>query len=311
MTARTGRQSTARSLTRRRVAMDTIVSIEAVSAEGQSDIDARIAAGFAWFTEVEARCSRFDRKSELSRLCDCPGVAVPVSPLLFRAIEFALAVAADSGGAFDPTVGDAMARAGFRRNYQDGSACEVRSAAPSSFRDVCLNAAGCEVTLRTPLTLDLGAVAKGLAIDLAAQELSGIDGFLINAGGDIYAGGMNPDGHPWVIGVRDPREFDSLVARFSVSGAAVCTSGDYERASAVNPADHHILQPANGRAAAGVASVTVVAPTAMAADALATAAFVLGPREGIAFLEANGADGLAITPTGERFETPGLKGYLE
>ncbi|MBK9344058.1 MAG: FAD:protein FMN transferase [Dehalococcoidia bacterium] len=311
MTASAREIAHAGGLARRRVAMDTIVNIETVPSKGEIDVDARVAGAFAWFTEVEARCSRFNPQSELSRLCDRPGVAVPVSPLLFRAIEFALAVAADSGGAFDPTVGDAMARAGFSRNYQDGRANDTRSAAPCSFRDVLLGPAGCEVTLRRPLTLDLGAVAKGLAIDLAAQELSGIDGFLINAGGDIYAGGMNPDGRPWVIGVRDPREFDTLAASLAVSGAAVCTSGDYERASAVNPADHHILQPANGRAAAGFASVTVVAPTAMAADALATAAFVLGPREGIAFLEANGAEGLAITPTGERFETPGLKGYLE
>ena len=295
--------------TSHRVAMDTLVTIEAVGGPSERT-DERIAKAFAWFAEVEACCSRFDPASELSRLCDQPGTAVRVSPLLFRAIEFALAVAERSGGAFDPTVGDAMARAGFTENYQTGATTGARSAALPSFRDVALDPATSEVTLGRSLTLDLGAVAKGLAIDLAAQELRGLEGFAINAGGDIYAEGRNHDGTPWAIGIRHPRELDALAETFAVSGAAVCTSGDYERTSTSEAAHHHILDPSSGRAASGAASVTVIAPSAMLADALATAAFVLGPERGIAFLEEQGVEGLIITPGLERFETTGLQEFI-
>jgi thiamine biosynthesis lipoprotein len=86
-----------------------------------------------------------------------------------------------------------------------------------------------------------------------------------------------------------------LIARLRVSDQAVCTSGDYERGE-------HILNARPG----AVASATVVAPNAMLADALATAAFALGPVDGIAFLTRMGVEGLIVTPDLQRFETPGV-----
>ena len=92
-----------------------------------------------------------------------------------------------------------------------------------------------------------------------------------------------------------------------MSDAAVCTSGDYERTvPAADGGGHHILDPRSGASPDAVASVTVVAPTAMAADALATAAFVLGPREGLRLLERQGVEGLILTPALERYETRGM-----
>jgi thiamine biosynthesis lipoprotein len=89
-----------------------------------------------------------------------------------------------------------------------------------------------------------------------------------------------------------------------VSNAAVCTSGDYERRGA--PGGHHILDPRTGSSATELASVTVVAPTAVAADAVATAAFVLGPAAGLRLCERLGVDALMLTPAGERYETRGM-----
>ncbi|HXA49644.1 MAG TPA: FAD:protein FMN transferase [Candidatus Acidoferrum sp.] len=89
------------------------------------------------------------------------------------------------------------------------------------------------------------------------------------------------------------------IAVLSVTNQAVCTSGDYERGG-------HILDPRTGAPADAVASATVVAPTAMLADALATAAFVLGPAEGIALPDRLGVDGLIVTPQLERYATRGL-----
>jgi len=86
---------------------------------------------------------------------------------------------------------------------------------------------------------------------------------------------------------------------FRVSDAAICTSGDYERPG-------HIVDPRSGASAGAVASVTVVAPGAMLADALGTAAFVLGPMDGLRLFERHGVKGLIVTTSLERFETPGL-----
>ena len=88
-----------------------------------------------------------------------------------------------------------------------------------------------------------------------------------------------------------------LIDSLRVSDMAVCTSGDYERRSAGEADGHHILDPRTGASANAVASATVVAPTAMSADALATAAFVLGPTDGIRLLERQGVDGLIVSPT--------------
>jgi thiamine biosynthesis lipoprotein len=158
--------------------------------------------------------------------------------------------------------------------------------------------------LRRPLTLDLGAVAKGLAVDAAARELAPFQDFAINAGGDLYLGGANPQGTPWAVGIRHPRRDRELIASLRVSNQAVCTSGDYERHAP--DGGHHILDPRTGRSAHTVASATVVADGALLADALATAAFVLGPKDGIDLLNRMGVDGLIVTPELERYETRGL-----
>jgi thiamine biosynthesis lipoprotein len=155
------------------------------------------------------------------------------------------------------------------------------------------------------LILDLGAVAKGLAIDLAARELRPFVNFAIDAGGDLYLGGHRRPDTPWSVGIRHPRE-DGLLDSLLVSDTAVCTSGDYERRSPDDAHRHHILDPRRGVSADTVASVTVVAPTAMVADALATAAFVLGPIDGLRLLESQGVDGIIVSSTLERHATQGI-----
>jgi thiamine biosynthesis lipoprotein len=140
---------------------------------------------------------------------------------------------------------------------------------------------------------------------MAARELNPLEHYAIDAGGDVYVAGLNPDGAPWSVGIRHPRCHDQLIESLSVSNVAVCTSGDYERKDSED--GHHILDPRTGVSANAVASVTVVAPTAMVADALATAAFVLGPIDGIRLLERHGVDGLMVTPALERYATRGMR----
>ncbi len=278
--------------------MDTLVTISVA----RPGADAAIERAFGWFQQIEERCTRFDSRSELMQLTSRAGAAVPVSSMLFESVQFAVTLAEETRGAFDPTVGHRMEKRGFNRDHRSGQAIHTAIAPENDvgYRDVHLDPERCTIQLQRPLILDLGAVVKGLAIDMAARELEPFTDFCIDAGGDLYLGGRNPDGERWRVGIRHPRRADAVIYELSASNQAVCTSGDYERGG-------HILDPRTGAPANSAASVTVIAPNAMLADALSTAAFVLGPVEGIALLERMGVDGVILTPALERFETPGLR----
>ena len=295
--------------------MGTVVTIHIVGGSASSDRAAQHRAAeraLGWFREVERVCSRFQPTSEVSRLSSRIGEPVPASPMLFAATHFALAVAEETDGAFDPTLGSLLEGAGF--NHEHRSGWPVRIAPPpngnATFRDVELDAEAQTILLRRPLLLDLGAVAKGLAIDIAAKELhdDGYENFAVDAGGDLYFAGVNAAGQPWSVGIRHPRREGEIVEELRVSNAAVCTSGDYERrASEENTAiEHHIIDPRTGASARQCASVTTLAPSAMIADALGTAAFVLGPLDGLALLERHGLDAVIMSPDLDRVATAGV-----
>lgn len=288
------------------VQMGTIVTVDVVGAiDDDADCDARMTRALGWFEIVERACSRFDPTSELRRLSAVPGAAVAVGPILFEAVQFAIAVADETGGAFDPTIGAAMEARGFDREYRSGDRARsgVADLPIVSYRDVEIDAGARTITLHAPLVLDLGAVAKGLAIDMAARELAPLRDFMIDAGGDLYAGGCNASGNPWSIGIRHPRRDGEWIETLPASNCAVCTSGDYERTSEDG---HHLIDPVTREPAAALASATVVAPTAMVADALATAAFVLGPEAGLRLLERQGVEGLLLTAALDRHATRGF-----
>jgi len=283
---------------RTEVLMGTLVTIRVV----RPGASAALERAFEWFRYVEERCSRFDPQSELMQLTERLGSPVPASAILFEAVQFALKVAEETGGAFDPTVGHHMESRRFNREHRTGKIVNT-AIAPAhnvTYRDVSLDRDRKTITLLKPLLLDLGAVVKGLAVDAAARELQAFTDFSIDAGGDLYLGGCSPKGAPWAVGIRHPQIDGELIDTLHVTNKAVCTSGTYERGN-------HILDPRSGAAVDAVASATVVAPNAMLADALATAAFVLGPVDGIRLLERLGVDGLIITPALERFETAGLR----
>jgi thiamine biosynthesis lipoprotein len=291
------------------VVMGTIVTIQTASSDPKHSRqqDSAIERALAWFHHIEERCTRFNPQSEAMRLSNQIGVSLPVSPVLYEAVGFALEVAKASDGAFDPTLGLAMERLGFNREYSTGQTVhtDIEPTSAVSYRDVLLDPIRKTITLLRPLVLDLGAVAKGLAVDMAARELREFESFAINAGGDLYLGGCNPKGEPWTIGIRHPRHEDALIDSVVLSNRAVCTSGDYER-TADDGKVHHILDPRTNAPAKSAASVTVIAQSTMLADALATAAFVLGPERGIPLLDRMGVDGLIVTPSLDRYETRGM-----
>ena len=284
--------------TRSQIVMDTLVTIRVL----RTGAEAAAERAFGWFYEIEARCTRFDPQSELMQLTSRIGEPVPVSAILFESVQFALRIAEETQGAFDPTLGHRMEQRGFNREYSTGNviSTDIPPESDVSYRDVQLDPERRAIRLERPLILDLGAVAKGLAIDIAAQELAPFVDFSIDAGGDLYLGGCNEEGEPWRVGIRHPQVDDCVFYELRASNQAVCTSGDYRRG-------RHILDPRMSQAAASAASVTVIAPNAMLADALSTAAFVLGPGEGLALLERMGVDGLIVTPELEVHKTQGLR----
>ena len=273
------------------VSMDTLVHVNVLSDAPRSETSPAVERALTWFAIAEAVCSRFEPDSEVMRLSGRAGEPVPVSRLLLELVDFALSLAAATDGAFDPTVGALLEQRGFATSYRTGRAIASGTAPGATHRDVHLDRERCTITLDRPLVLDLNAVAKGLAIDLAARDLRRFVDFSVEAGGDLYLGGQNAEGRDWHVGVQHPRASGLLERTFRVSDAAVCTSGDYERGA-------HIVD-GRGGPASDLHSVTVLAPTALVADGLSTAALVLGAERGRALLQEHGVRGLLVGPAGE------------
>jgi thiamine biosynthesis lipoprotein len=280
--------------------MDTDVTIQVVADQPREVVEPAVQRALSWFETVERICTRFDRSSEVMRLLDQVGASVRISTLLFEVVAFALDLAEQTEGAFDPTVGARLEQLGFNVNYKTGEAIHSDDVGADSvsFRDVKLDRRAHTVRLRKPLILDLNAVAKGLAIDLAATELQSYAGVCVEAGGDLVVKGQNPTGEPWHIGIQHPRAEGVVAHTLDLTDTAVCTSGDYERRVGEGSDEGHIVDPRTHRSVTDLASVTVVAPTAMAADGLSTAAMVLGRERGSHFLASQGVGALLIAPDG-------------
>src|SRR5579871_643441 len=164
--------------TRSQIVMDTLVTIHVL----RTGAEAAAERAFGWFYEIEARCTRFDPQSELMQLTSRIGEPVPVSAILFESVQFALRIAEETQGAFDPTLGHRMEQRGFNREYSTGNviSTDIPPESDVSYRDVQLDPERRAIRLERPLILDLGAVAKGLAIDMAAQELAPFVDFSID-----------------------------------------------------------------------------------------------------------------------------------
>ncbi|QQE81038.1 FAD:protein FMN transferase [Alicyclobacillus sp. SO9] len=295
--------------------MGTTVTIHVVSSETDSIVARYIDSAFALFREVEQQCSRFDPDSPLRQLSHTVGKPVQVPEHLFNAVNFAVAMAAITDGVFTPTIGRNMEEHGFNRNYITGETVSWTGLVntDANYQDIILNEEQRTITLMRPLLLDVGAVAKGLAVDLAARTLMNFPGFSIDAGGDVFVHGVDEDEKPWRLGIKHPlHPDDSICSLHAINDAAVCTSGSYYRISPSNPRVHHLLNPMKNRDDKGpeTVSCTVIAPYAMMADAFSTAAFLLGKGQGIDLLEQNGLNGLIITSGLETYLTDKMEDFI-
>jgi thiamine biosynthesis lipoprotein len=194
-------------------------------------------------------------------------------------------------GAFDPTLGDLNMRWGFSGDVaptQALSKSEVqKSLARSGVGHIRRVAPRTWVKDKTGVQLDFGAIAKGLAIDEGIAKLQhlGIQHAIINAGGDMRILGDH-SGQAWRIAIRHPRQDTALGWLDILADTSIVTSGDYERFFiSQGKRYHHIINPKTGFPAMQSVSVTVQAPTAMQADVLSTALFILGFEKGMTLVE--------------------------
>lgn len=157
---------------------------------------------------------------------------------------------------------------------------------------------GNRVEIRNPSTkVDLGGIATGFALDEAVKVLHkrGIKNFLIDAAGDMYASGHNCSRKPWAIAIRHPQDKSRIMDVVKVSDLSVSTSGDYERFYFIQGQRFsHIINPLTGYPQKGVVSATVIAPTAMDNDVLATALCILEPKEGTKLIDSLGKNYASI-----------------
>ncbi|WP_040950255.1 FAD:protein FMN transferase [Gorillibacterium massiliense] len=301
-----------RMITHSFIAMDTVVNLKVVSNDSAEAVNESIERAIAAFRLVEETCSRFDGNSELRKLSLTISSPQRVSPLLFESLRFARQLAETTGGIFDPTIGQLLERKGFARHYLTGSSPAPLPDSPVSvsFRDFELDEHKRTITLFKPMLLDLGAVAKGVAVDLAKRELEEHCGYLIEAGGDLFAGGLNGHGEPWHVGIRHPLETDRTIRVLRISDMAVCTSGSYERRSPLDGTTHHLLDPHTKSSSDELLSCTVIAPYAMLADGFSTAVFLLGRSRGLEMLNSMGFEGLLISSSCDLSTTAKMKRYV-
>ncbi|MGE5339554.1 MAG: FAD:protein FMN transferase [Gemmatimonadota bacterium] len=252
----------------------------------------------AAFDRVNRGMSLYRADSELARFNrQQADTAFAMSSEMFDVFAAAMSVSELTGGAFDVTVAPLVASWGFgpdrRQAIPSPDALRAQRAAVD-FRALRLDAAERTVTKsRLPLTADLNGIAKGYGVDLAARalEVRGIDNYLVEAGGEVRARGVNADGRPWQIGIEQPDSVPQRARYISpVVNGAVATSGDYRIFIERDGRRYcHEIDPVRGTPIEhGLASVSVVASDCVRADALATALIVLGLEHGYALAESRG-----------------------
>lgn len=288
--------------------MGTTVSIEVDGLDHDRLADAA-ASAFTEMARIEELMSPGRPDSEVARLSTAKQ-EMTVTPETAAVISRGLEVASRSGGAFDLTLGRLKLLWGIEEESPHVPATEEITAALKGIGPSGLRVVGNVVYKSNPeLTVDLGGIAKGYAVDRAISVLRehGVTSAAVNAGGDIALLG-HKQGRPWRIGVQHPRRPGQVVATIEASDRAVVTSGDYERFFEQNGHRyHHIFDPYSGYPAENCQSVTILAPEAILADALSTAVFVLGPQKGLKLLEDYpDVDALIIDSAGQIQTTPSL-----
>lgn len=291
-----------------RGAMGTRVTLT-VLVPSRDRADEAIGRAFEEMDRLIAVFSRYERDSAVTQLNDAGRLDAP-SPELLHVVSRSLHFHRLSGGGFDISVAPLVDL------FQSSSgSLPVRSEIDAAMELV--GAGEIEATRRrigfrrSGMRITLDGIAKGYIVDAVAAVLERhrIRNYLVDGGGDIRASGTKERGRPWTVAVQDPTKGGCYPDTVRLRRGAVATSGSYERYLDRDRLYHHIVDAGSGRSPRHSTSVSVVAPTAMAADALATAAFLMEPSHGVTFIERlRGCECLIIDRDGRQFRSRGWMG---
>ena len=291
--------------------MGTSVRVELWHEDGVEG-KAAIAAVMEDMRRIDRSMSPFIPSSELSRVNQrAASRPVAISQELFDLITRSLEVSKLTEGAFDITFSSVGYLYDYRRHIKPTEA-EIRRVLPAvNYRHLHLDRRHSTIRFGRPgMRIDLGGIAKGYAVDSGIDLLKkrGITHALVTAGGDSRILG-DRRGRPWMIGIRDPRRRDDMVAVLPLNDTAVSTSGDYERYfEADGVRYHHIINPKTGHSASEVRSATIIASDATTTDGLSTGVFVLGLEKGMALVESlSNVDAVIVDKQGQMHFSKGLR----
>jgi thiamine biosynthesis lipoprotein len=251
-----------------------------------------------------ATCTRFDPHSELSRLNTAGGRPTLVSALMFEVLWTARRAAEATGGLFDPTLLHSLEAIGYDRDFavlvDQPSALGPGDPLPSTggWRSLELDRAGQTVRLPAGVGLDLGGLAKGMAVDAAIAHLTSrnVGVAAVDAGGDLAVVGRPPGNGAWTIAIDAP---DGARTVSRPSGALATSSAARRRWRQAGAVRHHLIDPRTGLPSnVNLWSVSVAAATCAQAEVAAKAAFLLGPEAGARLLAGLGLAGLFLLPDG-------------
>lgn len=278
-------------------------------------------AAVAEIRRVEALMTTWRPDSEVSKINAASGKsAVVVSDETLLIIKDAIHTSEISEGTFDITFQTLHGLWKFDEDLDPHPPLEKDIKARLAFvgfKNIVVDDANKTVKLAKEKTqIGLGGIAKGYAVDraVAVLEKAGLTSFFVQAGGDLFARGKKPDGTDWQAGIRDPRGPESkYFARLPLSDHAFSTAGDYERSYVVGGKRyHHIIDPRTGSPATACRSVTIWAPTALVADEIDDAVFILGPRKGMELVESlDGVGAVIVDAKNNVWVSKRLQGKLE
>jgi len=308
-----------------RVVMGTFVRLIAVAGDEQT-ARVSIEAGFDQIKMVDGLMSTYKDSSEISAVNrdgfeGAVKISGPFMEVLLKSIEYSKL----TGGGFDVTVGPMIKlwRGAEKAGELPTAEAIENVKARVGYEKLIIDANAMTVGFSVEgMKVDLGAIAKGYAIDAAveAMRVAGAVGAMVDAGGDIRCWGKaQPGKSGWVVGLQDPGKADqaglmsAVMLILKLDGMAVATSGDYQRFEMIEGKKYsHIIDRDKGAGSEGLSSVTVICESAIDADALATSVSVLGVEKGLELIESLGNTEAILISSGssELIKTSGADEYI-
>lgn len=278
------------------------------------------------FTEIDLSMSTYVPMSLIS-LVNKGDTLVTVDSMFIEVLKRSLEIADETRGSFDPTVGPIVRLWGFgfdevRTDVTDEMVINAKN--KTGYQNVIVN--GLEVIVPNGFNLDFNAIAQGYTVDYLAEflEESGVDRYMIEVGGEVRTRGTNESGNIWRIGVDKPTEDIDQQGRFqfiiTMENTSLATSGNYRKFwvdEKTGARYSHTIDPQTGYPARNeLLSASIVAPSAMDADAYATVCMVEGPSRCQELLESKSElEGYLIYDNGnggwETYITEGFQGYIQ